>query len=245
MASIISRLAVVQALRAKTRLLFSDRYLLLTNTGVTLGLSAAGDFFQQRYEILRSRQEKWDSVRTRNILLSVVAVCPFVHYWYIYLDRFLPGRTFGIIMKKVFVDQMIMSPVCILSFLGITGYLEGLSTQKICHDVRTKGLALMKAEWIVWPPAQTLQFWLLPTRYRVLYDNVVCLCVDYYYYFVKYSQAWSGNNSNQNDDAVEVIDSHTAQSESVSPAEVLEGGVHERDLRRNEKRLYICHAFFM
>ncbi|ELU02037.1 hypothetical protein CAPTEDRAFT_148624 [Capitella teleta] len=221
-----SRRLIFQSLRSKARVLFSDKNLLLTNTAVTLSLSATGDILQQRYEITQRRQTHWDGDRTRNILCASVAVCPAVHYWYLYLDHFLPGRSLHIILKKVFVDQMIMSPMCILSFLGITGYLEGLSAKKISDDLQTKGVALFKAEWIVWPPAQIFQFAFLPTKYRVLYDNCVCLCVDCYYYFVKYSRGWKGNSD------------HEDLSANMTCA-------HETVRRRNDKRLYITHAFFL
>ena len=41
-------------------------------------------------------------------------------------------------------------------------------------------------EWVVWPPAQFFNFYILPTRFRVLYDNVISLGYDMYTSHVKY-----------------------------------------------------------
>ncbi len=42
------------------------------------------------------------------------------------------------------------------------------------------------AEWVIWPPAQFVNFWLLPTRFRVLFDNAVSLGYDVYTSHVKH-----------------------------------------------------------
>lgn len=41
-----------------------------------------------------------------------------------------------------------------------------------------------KAEWIVWPTAQVINFWILPSRFRVLYDNTISLGYDVYTSYV-------------------------------------------------------------
>ena len=42
------------------------------------------------------------------------------------------------------------------------------------------GTKLYIAEWVIWPPAQFVNFYFLPTRYRVLYDNTISLLYDTY-----------------------------------------------------------------
>lgn len=34
--------------------------------------------------------------------------------------------------------------------------------------------------FVVWPTAQVINFWILPNRYRVLYDNTISLGYDVY-----------------------------------------------------------------
>jgi protein Mpv17 len=51
-------------------------------------------------------------------------------------------------------------------------------------ELKQKGWRLYVAEWVVWPPAQVINFYLLPTRFRVLYDNTVSLGYDIYTSYV-------------------------------------------------------------
>ena len=46
----------------------------------------------------------------------------------------------------------------------------------------------MLAEWTLGPASQLINFYFLPTRFRVLYDSMVCLSFDAYYAYVKYER---------------------------------------------------------
>lgn len=165
-----------------------NKYLLVTNTTITLCLSGAGDVLEQRYEIFRQRQTEWDPTRTRRICTTGLFIGPMCHYWYILLDRFLPGRTLAMVAKKIVIDQIVFSPVNISVFLVIMGMLESSSKKKIVHELKTDGPKLYIAECVVWPPAQLVNFYLLPIQYRVLFDNTVSLGFDFYYAFVKFNK---------------------------------------------------------
>ena len=176
----LSQLPLVRLLRSTTDTLFS-RYLFITNTTVTVCLSSTGDILQQNYEIFKKRQKSWDQGRTKHVALTGLMIGPTCHFWYHFLDRFLPGRTIQIVLKKVLIDQVVFSPINISMFLMTIGYLNGANSSVLIKDLREKGLDLLKAEWIVWPPAQLVNFLFLPTKYRVLYDNSVSLGFDCYY----------------------------------------------------------------
>ena len=141
---------------------------------------------QQNYEMFCKRQSSWDPVRTRHIYCTGLAIGPCRHFWYQFLDRILPGRTLRIVGKKVLLDQVVFSPVNIGLFLVILGWLEGEQVKTVVKELQEKGGQLLKAEWIIWPPAQLVNFFFLPTKYRVLYDNTVSLGFDYYYSYVKF-----------------------------------------------------------
>lgn len=158
----------------------------MTNLGISLSLSATGDIIQQHYEILTKQQGSWDVIRTRNMAISGITVGILCHYWYIWLDRFMPGRTLRIVAKKVIVDQLILSPVQICLFFATVGALEGNKAQEIGKEILQKGHRLYFAEWFVWPIAQVINFSFLPTRFRVLYDNTISLGFDVYTSYVKH-----------------------------------------------------------
>lgn len=126
----------------------------------------------------------------------------FCHYWYRLLDSRLPGRTFKIVAKKVLVDQLIASPIVISMFFATLGVMRRESLEETMEEIRHKFMRLYKAEWIgcydyifqlcktnkrfisVWPTAQVINFWILPNRYRVLYDNTISLGYDIYTSYV-------------------------------------------------------------
>lgn len=96
------------------------------------------------------------------------------------LDRRIPGHTFQVALKKLLVDQLLFSPVCLTVFFLSLGLFKGGDWEEFFSDLRQKGWRLYAAEWLVWPPAQLVNFYLLPTRFRVLFDNTVSLLFDVY-----------------------------------------------------------------
>lgn len=186
------RLAVhplVKSLSDKGRILFSRRFLVYTNTAITITLSVTGDFIQQKYQIVHKEINRWDARRSAHVAVTGALIGPFCHYWYIILDKYLPGRTFQTIMKKLVVDQIVCSPVVIGLYLVTLAVLEKRTSGEMNKEVVGKGFILYQAEWLIWPPAQTINFCFLPTRFRVLFDNIISFVFDIYFSRVKYRKS--------------------------------------------------------
>ena len=77
------------------------RHLLITNLGISISLSATGDILEQNYEKLKSSERVYDPRRTFNMGVTGLTIGFVCHHWYNWLDRFMPGRTIRIVMKKV------------------------------------------------------------------------------------------------------------------------------------------------
>ncbi|PBC34479.1 Mpv17 protein [Apis cerana cerana] len=182
--------------------LFSPKYLLYTNVTISISLSATGDVLEQYYEILKGEWDKWSINRTKNMAISGMSIGIVCHYWYKYLDAKLPGRTINIVLKKVFIDQLVCSPLCITMFFLTLGLLEKSNWSDLKNEIIKKAYRLYIAEWIIWPPAQIFNFYFLPTRYRVLYDNTISLGYDVYTSHVKHDNLMynSKNNPTLEDD---------------------------------------------
>lgn len=163
-----------------SRKIFSDKYLLYANVGISITLSGVGDLLEQQYEILSKELKSWDMERTKNMSISGCTVGILCHYWYQYLDARLPGRTIKIVAKKVLIDQVICSPFTISVFFLTLALLENTSMTEFLEEVKKKAWRLYAAEWVIWPPAQVINFYILPTKYRVLYDNTISLGYDVY-----------------------------------------------------------------
>ncbi|XP_023021479.2 mpv17-like protein 2 [Leptinotarsa decemlineata] len=170
---------------------FSEKYLLLTNLGISVSLSGLGDAIEQRYEIMNDEIEKWNPLRTWHMSVSGLTVGFICHHWYKYLDKFLPGYTLRIVMKKIIVDQLVGSPLCISTFFITIGYLEGTEKDAFIEEIKQKAWKLYAAEWVIWPPAQFINFYLLPNKFRVLFDNTISLGYDIYTSRVKFTKGSS------------------------------------------------------
>ncbi|KOC63243.1 Mpv17-like protein 2 [Habropoda laboriosa] len=177
---------IINKLPAISLHLFSPKYLLYTNVTISISLSAMGDVLEQQYEILKGKWDKWSLNRTRNMAISGMCIGIVCHYWYKYLDARLPGRTFNIVLRKVAIDQLVCSPLCIAIFFLTLGILENSSWTKLEDEILRKAHRLYVAEWVIWPPAQVFNFYFLPNKYRVFYDNTISLGYDVYTSHVKH-----------------------------------------------------------
>lgn len=179
------RLLVGRFYKVKEKL-FSSKNLLYTNVAISISLSATGDFLEQHYEILKGEWKKFCGKRNFHMSLSGMSVGILCHYWYRFLDSRVPGKTIGAVLRKVLIDQFICSPLCIAMFFLTLAILERTDWEEFIREVKNKAHRLYIAEWVVWPPAQIINFYFLPTRYRVLYDNCISLGYDVYTSQVKH-----------------------------------------------------------
>lgn len=182
-ASRVLRRESVTILRTVTHQMF-HRYLLVTNVTVSGILSCCGDLMQQRYEMIQD-DRRWDRSRTMRMTASGIAIGFVCHYWYLFLDKRFPGNNIRTVMKKVVIDQLICSPMYITVFFATTCYMEGKNFIQFKDEMIQKAWRLFLADCIVWPPAQILNFYFLPPRFRVLYDNLISLGCDIYTSYVK------------------------------------------------------------
>lgn len=188
LATNIRGLGTMSRIRKVVKVAFSDKYLLYTNVTISISLSSIGDLIEQTYEIYTEEQEKYDFRRTMHMACSGAALGVLCHHWYKVLDKFIIGKTVDMVIKKLTLDQIIFSPIMILTFFGSVALFEADPMENFKEEVRDKFLTLYRAEWMVWPPAQVINFYFLPTKYRVLYDNTISLGYDIYTSQVKHNK---------------------------------------------------------
>lgn len=169
---------VVPRVQVVTKAAFS-RYLLCTNVIISATLSGLGDITEQHYEILTQELTAWDPWRSRKMAMTGVAVGVVCHFWYGILDKQIVGHSMRIVVKKMVIDQLIGSPLSLAVFFLTLSLVEGKSLKDL-DDIKEKALKLYIAEWVIWPPAQFINFYFLPNKFRVLYDNVISFGYDIY-----------------------------------------------------------------
>ncbi|CAB3220100.1 unnamed protein product [Arctia plantaginis] len=159
---------------------FSDKFLLYTNVTISVSLSALGDSIEQAYERYTGHESGFNGKRTLHMAFSGAAVGVLCHNWYKILDKMIVGKTVDMVIKKLMLDQLIFSPIMLVTFFGSIALFEEKPLDNFKEEVRHKFILLYQAEWLVWPPAQVINFYFLPTRFRVLYDNTISLGYDVY-----------------------------------------------------------------
>ncbi|XP_012288674.1 mpv17-like protein 2 [Orussus abietinus] len=133
---------------------------------------------------------KHDFTRTRNMMAVGLIQGPFHHYFYIALDRYLPGRNTSSIFKKTFVDQAVASPTCLGIFFFGLGLLESRDIKDINEEVKLKFFDTWKVDCCFWPPTQFINFLLVPVKYRVIYINLMTMIYDIFLSYIKYDAAF-------------------------------------------------------
>ncbi|XP_058830448.1 mpv17-like protein 2 [Topomyia yanbarensis] len=170
------------------KLLFG-RYLLLTNTVSSGLLMMLGDVvaqeIEQRFDDVQERQYDWRRIGC--MTLVGISQGPMHHYLYQWMDRALPKVDIRTVFLKIGLDQLIMSPIFIISYLYTAGLLEGNSIRQCTDEFVAKYWTIYAADWIVWPPVQFINFFWLSPKYRVLYINAITMLYNVFLCYIKHN----------------------------------------------------------
>lgn len=75
---------------------------------------------------------------------------PIHHIYYVtFLEKVLPGMDIKTVTKKIFLDQIVASPVFILTFFYGMGTMERKSVPEINHEIKMKALGVYLVKFIV------------------------------------------------------------------------------------------------
>ncbi|XP_017786684.1 PREDICTED: mpv17-like protein 2 isoform X2 [Nicrophorus vespilloides] len=164
-------------------------YLFITNTVTSGGLMAIGDLIQQEIEYRsHSLPERYDWARWTRLTIVGIAMGPLHHYFYKYLDSYLPRRNLFSVAKKILMDQLVMSPICISLFFYGVGMMEGKAFKECTKEINSKFVEVYMIDWSVWPPTQFINFYFLPVQYQVLYINFVTMLYNVFLSYMKHRE---------------------------------------------------------
>lgn len=106
----------------------------------------------------------------RYAVMGGLVYSPTLYTWYKWLDRTFPGTAKSIIVKKLLIDQFVLTP-----FL-LTVFYTGMSLMENADDpfveLREKFVPTFVRSCIFWLPVQTANFIMIPPRFRVIYMGV-------------------------------------------------------------------------
>ena len=146
---------------------------MLTQSVTTAFLFAVGDVTAQQI-VERGGTSNHDVVRTaRMALYGGTVFGPAAATWYGILQRHIvlstPRKT---MLARVAADQGIFAPVFIGVFLSSMAVLEGGSPKE---KIEKNYASALKANYMLWPAAQMVNFSVVPLEHRVLFVNLVSI----------------------------------------------------------------------
>ncbi|XP_037302546.1 mpv17-like protein 2 [Manduca sexta] len=166
---------------------FFKKNLLLTNSLTSGGFLAIGDLIQQEIEFQsKILPERYDWLRAARVFIVGTLMGPMHHYYYIYLDKILPKANFKTVFTKILCDQAVVSPLTILCYFYGMGILENKSLEESKDELVKKFKYVYLGDCLYWPPVQFLNFYYLPTHYRVLYINLATMIFNIFLSFMKH-----------------------------------------------------------
>lgn len=106
---------------------------------------------------------------------GLFVVGPLMHNWFKVLELLVTqsGPT-GAVMK-VCVDQMFMAPLSTALFFTVMGLVDGNNLSQIQSKLGKVFWPTLMVNYKIWPAVQFLNFFFVPTSFRLLFVNVVGL----------------------------------------------------------------------
>ncbi|XP_017137023.1 mpv17-like protein 2 [Drosophila miranda] len=169
------------------------KYLAVTNIVGSGLLLVAGDAVTQQYE-RAIHKRLFDFHRSGCMFLTGLAVGPVQHAFYSHLDVYLPDSKRITAVKKIFFDQMFMSPTYIFLFFYVSSLLEGKTIKESNAEIREKFLYTWMIDCLIWPAVQYLNFRFLNPRHRVVFINVTNCMYIVLLSYIKHD--WALHNQN-------------------------------------------------
>lgn len=132
-------------------------------------------------------------------LLNIVFVAPVLHYWYLFINRAIPGTSFAQVIQRTICDEGLFSPIYVPSFLSMLWKLEGNTNENIWKMVKNECPTIIVTEWAMWIPTMLVTFKYVPVKFQVLVVNVVGVVWNTYLAYASFN----ASSEPKNDDAKE------------------------------------------
>ncbi|GFQ98627.1 protein Mpv17 [Trichonephila clavata] len=111
----------------------------------------------------------------RFAFLGSCFVAPILRTWYNVLEKTMGavGRTVG--LRKMMVDQLLFTPCFLGCFLTVSGALQFQPWSVIKDKINKEYFEVLKTNYMLWPSAQLITFYVIPLQYRIIFVSFVAL----------------------------------------------------------------------
>ncbi|XP_054729634.1 mpv17-like protein [Anastrepha obliqua] len=109
--------------------------------------------------------------------VGLLYIGPALKFWYGSLDKIVPknGSTFKRGLKKMALDQICFAPVFLAGVISVFGLVNGDEPAVIKERLRKDYKTVLTGNYMLWPPAQIINFTFIPINYQVVFAQFVAL----------------------------------------------------------------------
>jgi len=169
-------MAFLRKVKDVANVLYSPKYLLITNAFIGSTCIGLGDFVVQNFSIHVTKEQKKVELQKVARVAFIGGSFSFVEtFYYRWLERVLPGRSVANVIQKVVMDQVFISFPFDLYFFTASRTMETRSIKEGIHYMKEVLPTVYVADCIYWPLLQAINFRFVPARYRVTYNASVTL----------------------------------------------------------------------
>ena len=123
------------------------------------------------------RRRGYDSKRALGAAVwGGLIFAPIAHVYYNrVLSYYIPGTSTAAVLTKVAIDQTIWGVMINSAYLSYAALWNGGTTDDARSAVENKIWNVMKANWLIWPAVQIVNFKFVPEPLQVPFINVVVI----------------------------------------------------------------------
>lgn len=124
----------------------------------------------------RALSPSFDFERLTRFMAYGFCVAPLQFKWFRFLSRTFPmtkTSAFGPAMKRVVFDQLIYAPFGVGLFFVAMTVAEGDGKHAVSNKLRDMYIPTLKANYIVWPVVQIVNFRLMPVQFQLPFVSTI------------------------------------------------------------------------
>jgi protein Mpv17 len=102
---------------------------------------------------------------------------PVGSIWYDILEKYVyptEGTSTKAVLAKTALDQVVYATIMTAVYFAVIRCMEG-QPDLIWATLQSKFVPTLAANYVIWPLAHIINFRFVPSDYRILYNNVVCV----------------------------------------------------------------------
>ncbi|MCJ1292198.1 hypothetical protein MMC34_003748 [Xylographa carneopallida] len=124
----------------------------------------------------RNLPPPFDFERLTRFMAYGFIMSPLQYHWFAFLSKSFPitkTAGFSAVLKRVACDQLMFSPVGLACFFTFMTVAEGGGRRAISRKFQDVYLPALKANWILWPAVQLLNFRLIPLQFQIPFVSTI------------------------------------------------------------------------